>query len=365
MKIGDQSIWTGINAQGKPGIGLLEVIGFAWAANSITHFGLIDMALFRFAKKPIYGLCTSGGMLFGHYVAWISAGIMGAATALLVQKSIADLDPGDVAYQALGASGFVIVIIAGWTTANANLYRAGLAAQAIFSNQSRQRTTMVLGIVSVIVACFPFVFTKMLPLLTYAGLLVVPVGAIVFTEHFIFPRIGFTRYWANLKQLKHSVPAIASWGIGLAFGFGLNAMNVMSFYYLFIPTWFITGMVYTILAKAYGAAESYPEQQAAMDEQSKKIVAFHKQQAAEAAPIVTDTSALTRGLSIVAWLSLGVTMVLALITMFGSPDMDAYAINRDRFRSIAFICTIIYYVTAYWALRRQNALQAKSLTAPS
>ena len=36
----------------------------------------------------------------------------------------------------------------------------------------------------------------MLPLLTYAGLVLVPIGGIVFAEHQIFPRIGFTRYWA-------------------------------------------------------------------------------------------------------------------------------------------------------------------------
>ena len=357
VSIGDQSIWTGINANGEPGIGLLEVIGFAWAANSITHVGLIDMALFRFAKKPIYGLCSVSGMLFGHYIAWISAGIMGAATALLVKKTIADLDPGDVAFQALGMSGFVIVIVAGWTTANANLYRAGLAAQAIFTNHSRQRTTLVVGVVTVIVACFPFVFTQMLPLLTYAGLLVVPVGAIVFTEHMIFPRIGFTRYWANFKQISRSVPAIASWGIGLAFGFGLNALNLMSFYYLFIPTWFVTAIVYTVLAKQYGAAESYPEEQAAMDKRDRLVEAYQAEQAAKIGPPVVDTSSLTRGLGIVAWLSLAVTMVLALITMFGSSDMEAYAVNRDRFRAIGFACTVIYFVAAYWALQRKKALQ--------
>ena len=50
IHIGDQSVWTGINSKGQPGIGLLEVKGFGWAATAITHFGLIDMALLRFAK---------------------------------------------------------------------------------------------------------------------------------------------------------------------------------------------------------------------------------------------------------------------------------------------------------------------------
>ena len=358
ITIGDQSIWTGVNAAGNPGIGLLEVIGFAWAANTITHFGLIDMALLRYAKKPIYGLCTSSGMLFGHYVAWIAAGIMGAGTAVLVKKSIIELDPGDVASQALGLSGFVIVIIAGWTTANANLYRAGLAAQAIFHHHSRKQTTLAVGIVTVIVACFPFVFGKMLPMLTYAGLLVVPVGAIVFAEHMIFPRIGFTRYWARHRKLPHSTPAVASWGIGLAFGFGLNLLDVMSFYYLFLPTWIVTIVAYTLLAKAYGAAKDYPEEEAEMKKQDQLVEAYQEHLAEITPAVVKDSSLFSKVLHWIARISLGVILLLAAITMFGSADMPAYLRNRDTFHLYGFIGTVTYFVTAYWALRRQKALQA-------
>ncbi|MFC7338030.1 purine-cytosine permease family protein [Haloferula chungangensis] len=357
VAIGDQSIWTGVNALGQPGIGLLEVIGFAWAANTITHFGLIDMALLRYAKKPIYGLCTSSGMLFGHYLAWIAAGIMGAGTAVLVKKSIIELDPGDVAYQALGLSGFVIVIVAGWTTANANLYRAGLAAQAIFHKRSRKQTTLAVGIVTMIIACFPFVFGKMLPLLTYAGLLVVPVGAIVFAEHFIFPRIGMTRYWVSYRKLAHSTPAVASWAVGLVFGFGLNALNVMSFYYLFLPTWVVTIIVYTLLAKRYGAAQKYPAEQAAMEQQEQLVEDYQEHQASITPPAVVDRSILSRSLHWIARTSLAITLILAAVTMFGSPDIEAYDKNRATFYLYGFICTLIYFVAAYWALRRKKALQ--------
>ncbi len=355
MAIGDQSIWTGVNAAGEPGIGLLEVIGFAWAANTITHFGLIDMALFRYAKKKIYGLCTCSGMLFGHFVAWIAAGIMGAGAAVLLKTTIVELDPGDVAYYALGLSGFVIVIIAGWTTANANLYRAGLAAQAIFYNHSRKKVTLTVGIVTVIVACFPFVFSKMLPLLTYAGLLVVPVGAIVFAEHVVFPKIGFTRYWAKYRQLTHSTPAITSWIAGLVFGFGLNALNVMSFYYLFIPTWVFTVILYTVLAKKYGAAESYPEEEAAEAAFNAEVVEYQAYKAAMEPTPVKDRSTLSKVLHIVSRTSLVITMVLACITMWGSPDMESYETNRAIFYRYGFICTITYFVFAYWVMRRRKA----------
>lgn len=356
ITIGDQTIWTGVNSNGAPGIGLLEVIGFAWAANTITHFGLIDMALLRYAKRSIYGLCTSAGMLFGHYVAWIAAGIMGAGAAVLLKSTIVQLDPGDVAYNALGLSGYVIVIVAGWTTANANLYRAGLAAQAIFYNHSRKKVTFTVGCVTVVIACFPFVFGQMLPLLTYAGLLVVPVGAIVFAEHVIFPRIGFTRYWVTYRKLNHSTPAVASWIAGLVFGFGLNAMNVMSFYYLFLPTWVFTIVLYTGLAKLYGAAEKYPAEEQAEREKNAAIKAFQAQQAITEGEPVKDRSALSKGLHVVSRTSLALTLVLAVRVMFWSPDMSSYERNAAAFYTWGFVFTITYFVFAYWHLRRGKAL---------
>ena len=352
ISLGDQSIWTGVNSDGEAGIGLTEVIGFAWAANTITHFGLIDMALFRFSKKKIYGLTTSTGMMFGHYVAWISAGIMGAGAAVIIGKSIVELDPGDVAYYALGWSGFVIVIVAGWTTAVANLYRAGLAAQAIFKNHSRKKTTIAVGLVTMIVACFPFVFSQILPLLTYAGLLVVPVGAIVFTEHQIFPRIGYTRYWLHYRQLTVSTPAIVSWALGLVFGFGLNALNVMSFFYLFIPTWIFTIVVYTFLAGRYGAKSKYPEAEEKERLRNINISKFQEQKAEGEQIIIKDTTLFTNILRGISLLVLLITVVLACIVLFGSEDADMYTQNREVFYKYAFICTVIYFVTAYWALKR-------------
>jgi len=352
MTLGNQSIWTGINSDGAPGIGLVEVIGFGWAANTITHFGLIDMALLRFAKKKSYGYATSTGMMFGHYVAWIAAGIMGAGAAVILGKSIVELDPGDVAYYALGWSGFVIVIVAGWTTAITNLYRSGLAAQAIFFNHSRKKTTIVVGLVTIIIACFPFVFSQILPLLTYAGLLVVPVGAIVFAEHQIFPRIGFTRYWLSYRKLTLSMPAVAAWGLGLVFGFGLNALDIISFYYLFIPTWFFTILMYTMLASRYGAKETYPVEVKEEEVRKETIERFQEQQANEAPVISKDKSFLSKGLKFIAIAALVATLVLACNVMFGSASATAYVENRELFYTYAFICTIIYFVLAYWALRR-------------
>ncbi len=356
------TVFTGVNAEGEPGIGLWEVIGLAWAANTFAHFGLIDMALLRYARKSIYGLCTATGMMFGHYIAWISAALMGAATAAIMKLSIAVVSPGDVAFYALGASGFVIVIVAGWTTANSNLYRAGLAAQAVFPNLARQKVTLIVGAVVVIGSCFPFIYRSILPLLAYAGLVLVPIGGIVFAEQHLFPRMGMKSNWHRLKGTRDNVPALITWAACLVFGFGLDAINIIPFAYLFVPTWVLSIILYTSLAKRHGAGESYPEAEEREELFNRRVEAYHaKLEREESHAPVKDTSLLGKLIRAV-WIVVGllVPAVLAWRVLFDSPDLYYYYANREMFYDVTIWCTIVYFVFAWWDLKRRKALQRQS-----
>ena len=182
-----------------------------------------------------------------------------------------------------------------------------------------------------------------------------PVGAIVFAEHQIFPHIGFTRYWAQYSQLTFSTPAIASWVLGLVFGFGLNVLNVMSFFYLFIPTWLFTIVVYTFLAGRYGAKNKYPEAEEEEKTRNENIEKFQEQQAEKEVVIVEDTSIFTKVLRSISLLVLLITVILACIVLFGSSNEAVYVENRELFYRYAFICTVIYFIAANWALKRSKS----------
>jgi len=203
-----------------------------------------------------------------------------------------------------------------------------------------------------IIASFPFVFSKILPLLTFAGLVVVPVGAIVFAEHQIFPRIGYTRYWSKYQGYVNSRIAVASWGLGLIFGFGLNYLNVMSFFYIFIPTWFFTIIVYTLLAGKFGAKKTYPEAVKKEEAYNNLVEEYHENLAKEEPAVIIDSSMLSKFLRLVAYSALGITLMLACNVLLGSADESAYIANRETFYFYGFICTVIYFVTIYWAMLR-------------
>ena len=79
--------------------------------------------------------------------------------------------PGRLAYQACGVAGLVCVILAGWTTANPTIYRAGLAFQAIIPSASRAKVTFATGLIATVAGMFPAIAMKLLDFVALYGLL--------------------------------------------------------------------------------------------------------------------------------------------------------------------------------------------------
>ena len=220
------------------------------------NLGLSDMALFRYAKRRWYGVYSSFGMFLGHYLAWICAGMMGAAAAVAIGKPLGELDSGAVAYETLGLCGAIAVVIAGWTTSNPTLYRVGLALQVVTPGWPRWLVTLLAGTVTTIIACSPFVFLKMLSFVGLYGLLLMPVGVIVVMEHWVFPRIGYTQFWATRRGMALNLPALLACVASLAIGITCWQLGWIHLFFLPAPVWFMTAFFYLVLASMAGAGRA-------------------------------------------------------------------------------------------------------------
>ena len=362
VQVGGETIFTGQTPSGEAGITLLGIIGYSWAANSFSHTGLIDMSLFRYAKKGWYGYMSAAGMFLGHYMAWISAGFMGAATAAIVSTSITGVSPGTVALHALGYSGLAVVVVGGWTTANANLYRSGLAAQGVFPRLTRQRVTLILGVLVVVASLFPFIYRGYLNLVTYAGITLVPIGGILLAEHYLLPRLGMTKFWARYKGVRNT-PALLAWAITLALVGTAVALGLLPVYFGFPPAFVLSIVLYVLFAKMMGAAEEYPEGEAADEFFQERVDVFHEKEAAKA-PTDVDTRdyrKLTRALRVIWIVDLVVIFVVALFVLLSSPDVSAYQANQNLFYWVAGVGTVIYFVSGYWELRRRKSHAKRAL----
>ena len=333
--IANRTIWRGASEHASGGLGFWHVVAFAWICNLAMHVGLSDMAIFRFARRPSYGLLSAFGMYVGHYLAWICAGIMGAAAAFVTRTPLSQLDSGDVANQALGAAGALAVVIAGWTTANPTLYRAGLALQVV-TGWPRWVVTLVAGAVTTLMACSPFVFTRLLDFVGVYGLLLMPVGAIVFVEHWIFPKIGLTPFWASRKGLTVSWPALVAWLGSVAIAVAAWQGGVVHLFFLALPVWILTAVLYTTLAALAGAREPLPQEAAATAT------------AAEIAPLTAPAS--PPGPRTAAWRAAGLVTLASLLALVALPfrvfaaGTAEWATRLAGYKTVAIALTVVYFV---------------------
>jgi cytosine permease len=236
-EIATTKIWNGIPVAGQDRFSLWHIMFFAWFCNLAMHVGLSDLAIFRYARRWTYGLYTAFGMYPGHMLAWICSGIMVAAVGR-------EMNPGLMAYEALGLAGVAGLLLAGWTTANPTLYRAGLALQTITPNWPRWKVTLAAGAITTLLSCFPVFFVKLLDYVAIYGLVLMPIGAIVFAEHWIFPRLKLEQYSAEKRGWVFNWLALSIWVGTLVVCF----LMPIHLYFRWLPGYFIALISYILLS---------------------------------------------------------------------------------------------------------------------
>lgn len=352
-RLADAKIWPGPQPGQKDALGFLHIVSFAWICNLAMHLGLSDMALFRYARRASYGFYSAFGMYLGHYLAWICAGIMGAGAAAVIGKPLTQLDSGSVATTALGLCGAVAVVIAGWTTANPTIYRAGLALQIATPNWPRWFVTLAAGVITTIVACSPFVFTRLLDFVGIYGLLLMPIGAIVFVEHWIFPRIGLTQYWISHQQKRVSLPALIAWWVTVAIAFVATFIKGwIHLFFLTIPVWLTTAILYTILSFIFGARKKPNElSDEKVSTSQTNLTSIEGRTAAAQKSGLYYVSGLVAIASLVACLALSIWVA--------SSAQDVYAGRMEYFKKAIIYATAGYLVfgTIWFSLKGKSEKQ--------
>ena len=256
------------SVQGEEEFPFWQIVVFAWLCNGAMHFGMADLSIFRFARDKSSGWAPAIGMFLGHYMAWIAAAFMLAASIKVAQlagdtttllsedgsKVVAD--PGKLAFQALGWTGILCVIIAGWTTANPTIYRAGLAFQGIFPKSSRVAMTLLAGAVATVAAIFPNLSQQLLGFVGTYGTVLGPMGAVIVVDFYLMRKFGLTDEYATHSGTKFNVAVLLAWVLPVAVGLALILVPGLVYEegtvfaaYMVIPCWIACGVLYLLLSK--------------------------------------------------------------------------------------------------------------------
>jgi purine-cytosine permease-like protein len=248
VSIAREVIWTGVPLPGMSKFSVWHIIFFAWFCNMAMHIGMSDLTILRYAKSWKYGFTSFAGMYLGHFVAWIASGIL-YAVFLQANAASQEFAPGAIAYQTLGIAGAVCVVIAGWTTANPTIYRAGLALQGIFPKTQTWKITAIVGGITSLAACFPALVMKLLDFVALYGLLLMPMGAVIFADFYFSKKMGFREEGALNSGSNFSLPALLSWVLTLVFCLGLNFFYGVEIFFLGLPGWFVAVSTFVVLSR--------------------------------------------------------------------------------------------------------------------
>jgi NCS1 family nucleobase:cation symporter-1 len=214
------------------------------------HLGMSDLSVLRFARKPKFGWASAAGMFLGHYVAWICA-------ALLLVYWVRDkgIDPakgaapGPMVWDAVGWAGLICVVIAGWTTANPTIYRAGLAFQGMFPKMSRTAGTVIAGTVCTIASIFPAFAMKLLDFVGIYGTILAPVGAVIVVDHYLAKHVGIAEAPAVERGLSFNVPVMLAWVLPVALALWIAHLKNIPAFFLPLPCWVACGLLYIGFSK--------------------------------------------------------------------------------------------------------------------
>ena len=233
-----------------------HVVLWSWFCNAAMHIGMSDLTVFRYAKSAESGWATATGMYVGHYIAWISAGLLYAvyvqspeAQAFLSQNIAPPVAPGPLAYNAIGIFGIIAVVIAGWTTANPTIYRAGLAFQAIFPKASLFWVTILAGTIATIAGLFPAFAMKLLDFVALYGFILAPVGAIIVFEHFFAKKAGIVKNYAEKAGISFNLSVLIAWGVSFGVFYFISVSQGVFLSFLTLPAWICCGLLFLLLSK--------------------------------------------------------------------------------------------------------------------
>jgi purine-cytosine permease-like protein len=231
---------------------------WSWFANAAMHVGMSDLSVFRFAKKASSGWTTAAGMYVGHYMAWIAAALLYAvylkspeAQAFLSNGEAPPVAPGPLANNAIGIFGIIAVVLAGWTTANPTIYRAGLAFQAILPKVSTFWVTILAGTVATIAGLFPAFAMKLLGFVALYGFILAPFGAIIVFEHFYHKKAGIVKNYAEIANIQFNKAVFLAWAISFGLFYFISLQFDVFLSFVTLPAWLLCGVLFLVFSKSF------------------------------------------------------------------------------------------------------------------
>jgi purine-cytosine permease-like protein len=92
---------------------------------------------------------------------------------------------------------------------------------------------------------------QLLDFVALYGLILMPMGAIIFIDYWLFPRIGLNSNLAEMKKLNFNVAALITWTGSLFSCYLLAKTTGLEIFFLGLPGWFLSALLYILSSYFY------------------------------------------------------------------------------------------------------------------
>jgi len=85
---------------------------------------------------------------------------------------------------------------------------------------------------------------RLLDFVALYGLILMPMGAVIFADFWLIPKLGLRQNYAEWRQIFFSWPVAVTWGVTLLVCFLLP----VEIFFKGLPGWFIATILYLVLS---------------------------------------------------------------------------------------------------------------------
>jgi cytosine/uracil/thiamine/allantoin permease len=103
--------------------------------------------------------------------------------------------------------------------------------------------------IAAIAGMFPAIAMKLLDFVALYGLVLMPMGAVIFVDFWLAGKFGFERNYAEKSGVPINWAAAIAWVATLAACLAVVNMGGMQIYFIGLPGWFAAAALYIVMSR--------------------------------------------------------------------------------------------------------------------
>jgi purine-cytosine permease-like protein len=109
--------------------------------------------------------------------------------------------------------------------------------------------TLATGALATVAGMFPAIAMKLLDFVALYGLILMPMGAVIFVDFWLAERFGFRDRYAARAGVGINWAAGLAWVLTLAGCLAVVNMGGLEIYFVGLPGWFAAAVLYVVLSR--------------------------------------------------------------------------------------------------------------------